>query len=183
MIGLMWSWPQAFALESVLNAEAERQEKIRQLFDFIEKDESRASLLAKQQSISFDLNREIRALEQERMHMDVKAMQKLEMERVAKELDSKLKELEVLRAKLEGDINDKDKNKESMTLLVSLYESLSPDQAASLLVRLPVSTALTMIRMMNPKKTGKIIAAMEPKIAAELSKRLLRTPIQVGSES
>jgi len=91
-------------------------------------------------------------------------------------LQKNLKSLDGLQTKINEDLKNRIENNPNIKLLVTLYESLSPDQSANLLKRLPMTISLKMIQMMNPKKFSKILAAMDPSYASELSRRLIREP-------
>ncbi len=95
---------------------------------------------------------------------------------VRNEVEDKLSELKNLTASLETKLDNKSSTNENLKLLVTLYESLGADQAAELLKRMPFTVSLNMIQMMSPKKASKILAAMDPKNAAEVSRRLIKMP-------
>lgn len=96
-------------------------------------------------------------------------------------LQSNLKTLDSLQTKINEDIKNRIENNPNVRLLVTLYESLSPDQAANLIKRLPMTVSLKMVQMMSPKKFSKILASMDPKYASELSRRLIREPAVAAS--
>ena len=99
-----------------------------------------------------------------------------EREAELENLQKNLKSLDSLQTKINDDIKNRIENNPNIKLLVTLYESLSAEQSADLLKRLPMTISLKMVQMMNPKKFSKIMAAMDPKFASELSKRLIREP-------
>ncbi|EKD41668.1 MAG: hypothetical protein ACD_73C00593G0006 [uncultured bacterium] len=92
------------------------------------------------------------------------------------DLQKNLQQLDSLQTKINDDIKNRIENNPNIKLLVTLYESLSSDQAAELIKRLPMTVSLKMVQMMNPKKFSKILASMDPKFASELSRRLIREP-------
>ncbi|MBX7148459.1 hypothetical protein K1X76_05190 [bacterium] len=93
------------------------------------------------------------------------------------ELDKRLKELVGLKEELNKQIDNKVENNENLKLLVNLYQTISADQAAQLLKQMPLTVSSTMIRMMDPKKSAKIMAAMDARFATEISKRLIKGPV------
>lgn len=95
---------------------------------------------------------------------------------MAKALQGKLDESETLRKQLEAQMQDQIKLNDNLKLLVTLYESLKAEEAAGLIKHLPPNVALQMMRMMSPRKSSKILSVMEPRLAAELSKRLIQAP-------
>lgn len=92
------------------------------------------------------------------------------------ELEKKMQELDGVKKNLSDEIQKKVEANDNLKLMVSLYETLDASQAADLLKRLPASISMTMLKMMVPKKASKVLAAMEPKIAAEMSRRMIQAP-------
>lgn len=140
------------------------------------------NLSSSDNALFIDLAREIEVSERERKRMETLKGTNYKVSVVEEELKNRLAELNRLKEQLNatvpgvaGDIKKKEKENEKLVLLVSLYESLSAEQAADLMKRLPIPVTLTMFEMMNTKKSSKILAAMDPKMAAELSQRILRT--------
>lgn len=92
------------------------------------------------------------------------------------ELSLREKELTQIQEDLSKTVQKKTEENENLKLLISLYESLKADEAAGLLKRLPMNMTLVMMQKMNPKKSSKILAAMDPKMAAQVSRLLVRSP-------
>lgn len=106
-----------------------------------------------------------------------------QQKQIMSELDEKIKEMENARNELAKSVEPKKQANKNFQLLVTLYESISADQAAELLKKLPVSVSVEMMQKMNPKKSSKILAVMDSKIAAEISRRLIQNEIdQVAME-
>ncbi len=97
-----------------------------------------------------------------------------QQKQIMSELDEKIKEMEKIRNDLTKTAEPKKQSNKNFQLLVTLYESISADQAAELLKKLPVSVSVEMMQKMNPKKSSKILAVMDTKIAAEISRRLIQ---------
>ena len=91
-------------------------------------------------------------------------------------MEERQKELAKLQGDLSKEIKKKTEDNENLRLVINLYESLKPDEAAGLLKRMPLSVTVTMIKMMSPKKSSKILAVMDPKLAAQISRLLIQSP-------
>jgi flagellar motility protein MotE (MotC chaperone) len=61
---------------------------------------------------------------------------------------------------------------ERVESVVKAYESMPPEEAASRITALDDETALLLLQGMKSKKAGLIMAAMEPRKAANLTRRL-----------
>jgi flagellar motility protein MotE (MotC chaperone) len=61
---------------------------------------------------------------------------------------------------------------ERVESVVKAYESMPPEEAASRIAALDDETALLLLQGMKSKKAGLIMAAMEPRKAANLTRRL-----------
>lgn len=97
-----------------------------------------------------------------------------QQKQIMTELDQKIKEMDQARTDLAKTAEPKKQANKNFQLLVTLYESISAEQAADLLKKLPVSVSVEMMQKMNPKKSSKILAVMDAKIAAEISRRLIQ---------
>lgn len=58
--------------------------------------------------------------------------------------------------------------------MIKLYEGFSAEDAAARLKNLDLDLTLALMKGMNPKKLGGILAVMEPKLAAALSSQIVR---------
>ncbi|MBF0104149.1 MAG: hypothetical protein HQM16_02370 [Deltaproteobacteria bacterium] len=66
------------------------------------------------------------------------------------------------------------KDNPQLDKMVRLYESFSPEEAAARLTNLDLDMTLAILRGMQAKKLGKILSAMDPKLSAALSSRIVR---------
>lgn len=146
------------------------------LYNATQIDADNTNLVVHSETMYVDLARELELSERERNSKGISDDKESVIKSLETELDQRITELKVLQEKLSGDIKTKTEKNENLKLLVSMYEALSPSQAADLIKQLPYSVSLTMMEMMNQKKSSKILAAMDSKFAAEFSRRLLRAP-------
>ncbi|WP_456433515.1 MotE family protein [Thermosulfuriphilus sp.] len=75
------------------------------------------------------------------------------------EIDQKLNELKVIKD-------------ERFRLLVKIYSNMKPKKAAPLLSKLDVNTLTKLFQAMPTDQVSKILAAMDPEVAAQVSARL-----------
>lgn len=136
---------------------------------------AKAKRIDKENALYMDLAREIELEARDRSKRESGADNE-QVKLLQSELDGKLKELEVIRKEVSKEVKAKAEANENLKLLVSLYETISAEQTAELLKRMPASVSLAVMQMMSPKKASKILSAMDPKVAAELSRRLITTP-------
>ncbi len=94
---------------------------------------------------------------------------------IKKELSDRLSELAKMREELSKDVKRKTDSNDNLTLLVKLYESMSPDKVASLLKQMPLNVSLEVIRRMKPKVSSQVLAAMDESYASVIGRRLLQT--------
>ncbi len=145
------------------------QEGTRELYEAIHENASHTNLVQVRKKILADLG-----LEMERLELQRKQRQQEKI--LEGELAKRLQELAVLQEQLTAVVAEKANQNPNVPLLVSLYESLSPENAAELLKRLPVDVAVRIVQTMKLQKSSKIIGVMEPAVAAKLSRLILRTP-------
>lgn len=134
---------------------------------------------AESNSLYVNLAREMQLAERKRES----AVDQTSVDVLSGEVRDRLEELKALSGLLETKIEQKTAENGNLKLLVTLYESISADQAAELLKRIPFPVSLTVFQMMSPRKSAKILAAMDPKIGAELSRRLIKMPAPVASNA
>ncbi len=109
-----------------------------------------------------------------------KAQQKKTEEETLKllteELAARQAELGQIQKNLSQTVSKKTEDNENLRLLITLYESMKADEVSALLKRLPMPLTVTIVKMMNPKKASKIIAAMDASMAAQVSRLLIQLP-------
>lgn len=66
------------------------------------------------------------------------------------------------------------KDNPELTKMARLYETLAPDDAASRIQNLDLDMTIALLKDMKPKKVSKIMSALDPKISAALSSRIVR---------
>lgn len=95
---------------------------------------------------------------------------------INKELEEKLNEMKEIKNQLSKDVNKRVSVNDHIKQLVTLYESISAEQATQIIKQLPSALSVSILSMMNPKKSSKILATMEPHMAADMSKKILKEP-------
>lgn len=65
-------------------------------------------------------------------------------------------------------------NNPELAKMVKLYESISPEEAAERLKNLDLDLTLALLKGMSPKKLSLVMIALDPKISAALSSRMVR---------
>ncbi len=75
-------------------------------------------------------------------------------------------------AKLQTHLSDAES--ERLRPAAQSYERIQPQVAAALLVELPAHEAVKLMAMMKPKKVSKVLEALPPTTAADLTRRLAR---------
>ncbi len=103
---------------------------------------------------------------------------KREEERVAalrKDVDARIKQYSDLLARVEAALSRLEQAQEDkLAGVVKAYESMPPEDAAVRLSALDHNTALLIMLRMKSKKSGSIMASMEPRKAAELTRSMTR---------
>lgn len=88
------------------------------------------------------------------------------LEEGRRELEAMVRELETKHRVLE---EDRDR---SAGRLAKMYENMKPGQAAPILANLEMETILDILRRMKEREAARILASMEPALAAEISMEL-----------
>jgi flagellar motility protein MotE (MotC chaperone) len=92
------------------------------------------------------------------------------------ELEARQTELGQIQKDLSQTVKKKTEDNENLRLLITLYESMKADEVAALLKKMPLQMSVTVVKMMNPKKASKVISAMDPSMAAQVSRLLVQIP-------
>ncbi len=150
-------------------ATSDLEAKTRELEEAIYNGTDDIDLMYHRNELFVDVPREIK-----RMKNELRQQQKIAA--MNSELEARLVELRKLQQELSKVITKRAGENGNIKLLVTLYESISVDSAADLLKRLPATVAVTMMQMMSPRKSSKILGAMDPSAAAKLSRMLLTAP-------
>lgn len=140
------------------------------------KSAKKVNLLSHDNEIYVNLSREMERTQREKF-------QEANLKLLHQELDQRQKELGKIQESLSKEIKKKTEDNENLKLVVTLYESLKPAEAAELLKRLPLVVSVELIKMMSQRKSGKILAAMEPKLAAQISRLLIQSPEVASSKT
>lgn len=115
---------------------------------------------------------EERTKELDRREEDLRAreLRLRELERMIEEKIGKLssvrKDLETLLAEIKG------ARKEGMRELAKIYGNMPPEEAAARLEKMDEDLAVALIRNMNARTAGRILALVEPSKAAELTQKM-----------
>ena len=100
---------------------------------------------------------------------------------IRKDVDDKIAAYTKLLARVEEALKKMDQVKgEKIESVVKAYEVMPPEDAAPRLSALDDATALLIMSRMKSKKAGAVIALMEPRKAAALTKSL--TTFRIGEE-
>lgn len=85
-------------------------------------------------------------------------------------IQSKIKDLEALRAAINGDIETKKKdNEERVTKLVTVFETMAPKASAAILETTDDTLAVEVLKRMDIKRMAKIMNTMDKSRSAKLS--------------
>ena len=60
--------------------------------------------------------------------------------------------------------------------LARVYDTMKADAAAGILAGIDVDTSTEILRRMKERSAAQVMASLEPKAAARISQRMLRTP-------
>lgn len=94
------------------------------------------------------------------------AQAKVDADRLRLEQDKALYEKEKLHA---ASVPDQPKNNEARKKVVSIYETMQPEDVAKILENVSDASIIKDLTMIDEKKAGKILAALSPKRAAKIS--------------
>ncbi len=142
------------------------------LYDQTQFDPEKINLVVEDNPVFVDLKREMERLQREKEKQSTASA-------MENEIGSRIQEMGKLREELGKEVKEKVAANDNLSLLVKLYETISPDKVATILKGMPFSVSLEIMKMMKPKKTSLILSAMDEKFAGEMSRRL----IQSGSYS
>ncbi|GEM_PF-6780572 len=137
------------------------------IFETIYGDSSKLQFVMKEKSLYMNLRREIERNQRDQTAAAEVATLTNEWKQLAQELDK-------LRESLDKKVAQKTEANENLKLMISLYQAIKPDEAAQMLKRMPLSVSLATMHMMSPRQASKVLAAMDPKFAAEVSRRLIQ---------
>lgn len=89
--------------------------------------------------------------------------------------DQKIKELEALRAEIQGLIkNVDDQQNNRIASMVKMYETMKPREAAAILEKLDMGVTLDILERMKESKSAPILASMDPARAGEVTVEMSR---------
>jgi flagellar motility protein MotE (MotC chaperone) len=95
------------------------------------------------------------------------------LEMLERDLEAKVQALQQLREETEASLREQQKQQtEDLQTLVKLYEAMKPKSAARLLEELPVDLAAEVLSAMKSRGAGKILNAVAPARAVQISRRL-----------
>lgn len=115
---------------------------------------------------------EERRRELDRMEEDLR-IRELRLEDLRREMEGKMARLEKERERLEAILAEiKGAREEGMVELAKIYGNMPPEEAAARLERMDEELAIALIRSMNPRIAGRIMALVEPSKAAGLTERI-----------
>lgn len=90
-------------------------------------------------------------------------------------IEEDIKRYTTIRNELQKDLVQLDKEREErFNRLVKIYETMSPSEAASRLIRMEEGTIIKLISKMKEKAVGKILGQMEPSKAAKISEKIVK---------
>lgn len=102
---------------------------------------------------------------------------------IKKELAEEMGRVTTLRRDIEKMLTDnkallglaEGEQEKKLKQLAKIYESMPPDQLAVILEKLDVNLALAVVSRMKPKQAAKAMAAVNPDLSVQLSKRMGNT--------
>lgn len=95
-----------------------------------------------------------------------------------KEIEENLRKTEQTLKQMQQIAGTADRNREDqIAQWVEIYQSMTPDQASTIMEGLELTFALRILSTMDAKKAGKIVNSMDPDKAIEISKQLNQRPI------
>lgn len=128
-----------------------------------------------------DLPLLLQSLQEERDRLrkewdDVKlARERLLLE--AGEIDSRQREVDELLTRVEAKVQVMEEERDKMLgQLARVYDTMKADAAAGILAGIDVDTSTEILRRMKERNAAQVMASLEPKAAARISQRMLRTP-------
>lgn len=128
-----------------------------------------------------DLPLLLQSLQEERDRLrkewnDVKlARERLLLE--AGEIDSRQREVDALLTRVEAKVQVMEEERDKMLgQLARVYDTMKADAAAGILAGIDVDTSTEILRRMKERNAAQVMASLEPKAAARISQRMLRTP-------
>lgn len=93
------------------------------------------------------------------------------------EIDSQQKEVEALLTRVEAKVQVMEEERDRMLgQLARVYDTMKADAAAGILAGIDVDTSTEILRRMKERNAAQVMASLEPKAAARISQRMLRTP-------
>lgn len=93
---------------------------------------------------------------------------------VEERIQQQLKELKRIQGEISGLIDKHDQQEEKkFMLMVKIYETMKPDQAAQIFNTLPEERVLALLNRMKESKSAPILASMNPSQASHLTDQLL----------
>lgn len=99
--------------------------------------------------------------------------QRQALEEAAAALAAKAKDLEAGREELELRANRlQSEEMKNLKANASIFEQMAPAAAAAILKDIDLDTGAKILKMMSPRKSGKILGEMKPTLAVDLTRRL-----------
>lgn len=93
------------------------------------------------------------------------------------EIESRQQDATNLLARIEAKVQVMEEERDQMLgQLARVYETMKPDAAAMILSGIDVDTSTEILRRMKERSAAQVMASLEPKSAARISQRMLRTP-------
>ncbi len=149
------------AAVEIIHAEGEEDKKVDE--SFRAKEKLLEELIAKVKEREAGLDQREKEIELTRDNL----------QSVKKDINERLEKLRAVKADIEAAINQqKMMNEANITKLAKVYESSPPEQAGILLSQIDIDIAAQILLKMNSRKAGKIWGFVEPKKAAQISKKL-----------
>jgi len=105
---------------------------------------------------------------EEELRMEEERLKELETE-----LETRIAELRRIRQQIDEALAElRSIEKERLLRLAKLFENMAPEEAAARIDKLEPDLAIQLLQLIKARKAGKILAAIEPDKAAELSQRM-----------
>lgn len=105
------------------------------------------------------------------------------LEAAENQLQDRLSELRAIEERIITAVEEKEKeDAQRLQDLVTMYENMKPKEAARIFNTLNLDIMVSVVRQMNARKMGEILAKMAPERAQMLTIELARPPAPVGSD-
>lgn len=119
-----------------------------------------------------ELDRRLKAVAQLEDDLEVRRREMEQLMKSVADSEARVVAARATEAKLHGLLTEAEL--ERLRPAAKSYERIQPQAAAALIARLPAYEAVKLLAVMRAKKVSKVLEAMPPELAADLTRRLAR---------